>query len=161
MPRRHQEIERKFLVRGDGWRLGAQGVPCRQGYLVATPRCTVRVRVIGVRAYLTVKGPTVGVERPELEYPIPMDDATLLLAGECLDGAVVEKTRYLLRHAGADWEVDEYHGANRGLIVAEIELPAEDTPIALPAWVGEEVSYDSRYFNASLARTPYGAWGAR
>jgi CYTH domain-containing protein len=152
------EIERKFLVVNDTWRLGASGIPCRQGYLLATAACAVRVRTMGVRAYLTIKAPTVGLRRQELEYPIPMADAALLLAGKFLVGSVVEKTRYLLRHAGRDWEVDEYHGANRGLVVAEIELSDEADEVALPPWVGEDISHDSRYYNANLAQVPYGEW---
>jgi adenylate cyclase len=151
------EIERKFLVRSDAWRGEAEaGVRYRQGYLCGSERASVRVRSAGDAAWLTVKGATDGVSRSEHEYPIPPGDADELLAlcGE----ALVDKTRYHVRHGGHTWEVDEFHGANAGLVLAEIELDAPDAAFPRPGWLGEEVSHDRRYYNASLARHPWGRW---
>ena len=151
------EIERKFLVRGEGWRQSA-AVQTRfsQGYLSREPARTVRVRLAGERAYLTIKGTTRGATRAEFEYEIPLADAQALLA--MCDGPVVEKIRHLCVHEGMTWEVDEFLGANAGLVVAEIELQAEDQPFARPAWLGDEVTGDARYVNANLAVTPFTRW---
>jgi adenylate cyclase len=151
------EIERKFLVCDDGWRSLAQGAPLRQGYLSSHPDRTVRVRIEGSTAMLTIKGRTVGATRGEWEYPIPLDEATLLLDRVC-ERPIIDKTRYRIAHQGMLWEVDEFHGDNAGLVVAEIELAAEDQPFDKPDWVGAEVTHDSRYFNASLLRHPYKDW---
>jgi CYTH domain-containing protein len=159
-----REIERKFLVAGDGWRAGARGVPYRQGYLSAgaDARCTVRVRRAGDHAYLTIKGPAApgGTERDEYEYPIPVADAEEMLAGLCAGGRV-EKVRHRVPHAGHVWEVDEFAGENAGLVLAEVELGRADEPVALPPWVGAEVTADTRYTNAALARAPWPQWGRR
>ena len=154
------EIERKFLVL-EGWREHAgPAVPHRDGYLVAAPERVVRVRQRGGEAFLAIKGPTEGHSRLEFEYPIPAADAAEMLARvACLP--VVEKDRHIVMHAGRRWEVDVYHGANQGLVVAEVELEAEDAPLDLPAWAGTEVSHDPRYRNARLAREPYRDWPAR
>ena len=156
MTRMAQEIERKFLVRDARWRDGAEGRRMRQGYLSLDPERTVRVRVSGDRAWLNVKGRTEGVRRLEFEYPIPADDAMALLA--LCGSAVVDKTRYLVRHEGHTWEVDEFHGDNEGLLMAEIELSHEDEPFVRPPWVGAEVSGDARYYNSSLAQRPFRTW---
>jgi CYTH domain-containing protein len=148
------EIERKFLVRGDGWRPGPPGVLQRQGYLSAEDP-TVRVRIEGDRATLTVKGAQRGLARAEFEYGIPLADARELLD---LCGALVEKTRHLREFGGRRWEVDVFHGPNEGLIIAEVELSREDEEVALPPWVGAEVSHDPRYRVASLSRRPYREW---
>jgi len=148
------EIERKVLVRGDAWRAGPEGVLQRQGYLsVEDP--TVRVRIEGGRATLTVKGPQSGFSRPEFEYEIPLADAEELLG---LSAFAVEKTRYVREFGGHRWEVDEFHGANAGLVIAEVELAREDESFALPGWIGAEVSRDPRYRVSSLARNPFGKW---
>jgi CYTH domain-containing protein len=152
------EIERKFLVTGDGWRAGARGEQYRQGYLSTSPGRTVRVRVAGERAYLTIKGARAGLRRAEFEYEIPPDDAEALLAELC-EGPIIDKVRYRVAHGGLTWEVDEFAGENAGLIVAEVELLTEDQAIALPAWVGQEVSEDYRYTNAYLSQHPYRRWG--
>jgi adenylate cyclase len=151
------EIERKFLVVGKDWKDGADGRRLRQGYLSLDKERTVRVRVAGEAAWLTVKGPTTGFARREFEYAIPPADAHQLLDGLCLR-PIIEKTRYELRHAGHRWEVDEFEGANAGLVVAEIELERPDEPFARPPWLGREVSDDPRYFNASLVRHPFRDW---
>lgn len=150
------EIERKYLVRSDAYRSLAPGVECRQGYLCAAPERTVRVRVLGERAFLTIKGPTAGATRAEFEYAIPPDDARQLL-GLC-ERPLIEKTRYAVPHGGLVWEVDEFHGANQGLVVAECELQAEDQAVDKPEWVGEEVTGDARYFNSSLVARPFTTW---
>lgn len=151
------EIERKFLVSGDGWRAQA-GVQRRfsQGYLSRDPARTVRVRIAGEQAFLTIKGATTGATRAEFEYPLPLADARQLLAMS--DGPVVEKVRHLCEHQGMTWEVDEFLGANAGLVVAEIELQSEDQPFARPGWLGEEVTGDARYVNANLAINPFTRW---
>jgi adenylate cyclase len=156
-----KEIERKFLVRGDGWRAGARpGVPFVQGYLSTDGSgATVRVRVAGDRAFLTVKGRAKGLTRDELEYEVPVADARDML-GMC-GVRVVEKTRYVVPHEGHDWEVDVFEGANAPLVMAEIELGREDEPFARPPWAGDEVTEDGRYANACLATQPYSAWGPK
>jgi CYTH domain-containing protein len=151
-----QEIERKFLLRSDAWRDRATGVTYRQGYLSSFPERTVRVRIAGNRAFLTVKGITTRHSRPEFEYSVPVADAEQMLA--LCEGPLVEKTRYEIPHAGKTWQVDEYHGDNRGLILAEIELIAEDEKFDIPEWIGAEVSGDSRYYNSNLARHPFTTW---
>lgn len=149
------EIERKFLVVGDDWR-AAPGVAYAQGYLNRDKARTVRVRIVQDAAWLTVKGASVGATRAEFEYPIPLDDARQLLA--LCDGPLVRKTRRVVEHAGARWEIDEFEGDNAGLVVAEIELASEDTPFDPPPWLGAEVTHDPRYFNSSLAAAPYATW---
>lgn len=151
------EIERKFLVTSDAWRALAHGTHYRQGYLSTVKERTVRVRTIDDQAFLTIKGLTVGVTRAEYEYPIPHADATALLDRLC-EQPLVEKTRYKIPFAGLVWEVDEFHGVNQGLVVAEVELPSADAAFEKPTWVGLEVSHDSRYFNSNLIRHPYTTW---
>lgn len=155
-----REIERKFLVAGDQWRSAAHGVRVRQGYLATGPPATVRVRIAGERAYLTVKGPAQGASRDEYEYPIPVADAEEILERLCVEGRV-EKTRTEVRHAGRLWEVDEFGGENAPLVLAEVELERPDEPVELPPWAGAEVTEDPRYANAALARHPYSRWRRR
>ena len=151
------EIERKFLLRGDEWRQGATGVLYRQGYLCTDPERTVRVRLGGDTAILAIKGLGDGLSRPEYEVPIPAADASELLDRLCLQ-PLVEKIRYLVPFAGVTWEIDEFLGANAGLLLAEVELDYAEQPVALPPWIGPEVTGDHRYYNAWLARHPYTAW---
>jgi CYTH domain-containing protein len=152
------EIERKFLVRSEDWKPGAVGVPYRQGYLCRQAARTVRVRVAGGQAYLTIKGQAQGITRLEYEYPIPLADAQDLLEQLCLK-PLIEKTRYRLEFGGRVWEVDEFAGENQGLVVAEVELESPDQPLELPDWVGEEVTHDPRYLNANLVEQPFSRWG--
>lgn len=149
------EIERKFLVTGDAWRQGP-GTLLSQGYLNRDKQRTVRVRIAGEQAFLTVKGANQGATRAEFEYPIPLADATQLLA--LCDGPTVEKIRRVVQFEGFAWEVDEFLGQNAGLVVAEIELESEDQVFARPAWVGLEVTDDARYYNSRLATHPYCDW---
>lgn len=152
------EIERKFLVGGDGWRRqAASQTRFSQGYLSRDPARTVRVRIAGDAAFLTIKGATTGATRAEFEYAVPLADAQQLLA--MCDGPVVEKVRHLCPFEGMTWEVDEFLGANAGLVVAEIELDAEGQAFARPAWLGAEVTGDARYVNANLAVRPFTSWG--
>ena len=153
------EIERKFLVRDDRWKALGRGVLLRQGYLSAHPERVVRVRIEGESAMLTIKGRPVGIVRGEWEYPIPMDDARAFLDGLC-ERPLIEKTRYRIPHAGFVWEVDEFHGENDGLVVAEIELAVEDQAFDRPDWIGAEVTGDPRYHNSNLAKHPFSQWKA-
>ena len=151
------EIERKFLVLGDGWREGAKSKLFRQGYLCNSRGVSVRVRLAGEKAFLTIKGETHGLSRAEFEYPIPIEDAGSLLDCHC-EKPIIEKTRYIVEHGGMEWEVDEFHGGNDGLIMAELELPEETTPYERPPWLGEEVTGDARYYNVNLVANPYSTW---
>lgn len=151
------EIERKFLVTSDSWRKSARGTRFQQGYLSTDPQRSVRVRIAGEQAWLTIKGQTEGISRAEFEYPVPPGDATELM-DLCLP-AVISKTRYRVTVGQHVWEVDEFHGDNDGLVVAEIELGSVDESFERPDWLGEEVSHDPRYFNASLTSHPFCRWG--
>lgn len=151
------EIERKFLVASDAWRAGvSRSTRFSQGYLSRDPARTVRVRVAGEQAFLTIKGATLGAARAEFEYAVPVADARALLA--ICDGPVVEKVRSLCPYEGMTWEVDEFLGANAGLVLAEIELDAEDQPFVRPPWLGAEVTGDARFVNANLAVRPFTSW---
>lgn len=152
-----REIERKFLLKNDRWRASVQrSRSLRQGYLCGNERASVRVRLEDGEANLNIKSATLGVERLEFEYPVPVDDARLLLSQ--LVGQVVEKTRHEVTVGGHCWEIDEFAAANAGLVVAEIELDDADEPFDRPDWLGEEVSEDPRYYNTELARHPYSRW---
>jgi adenylate cyclase len=152
------EIERKFLVANAGWRTAvARTERFRQGYLATTASCSVRVRVGGGSAWLSVKGRMVGMSRPEYEYAIPLAEANEILATLCAEGRV-EKYRHWVSDGGHEWEVDEFIGENAGLIVAELELERESEPFSRPAWIGREVTDDVRYYNASLAQRPWCGW---
>lgn len=150
------EIERKFLLAGDSWRALGHPLLLRQGYLSSDPARVVRVRVAGDQAFITIKGRSVGATRGEWEYPIPLADGNELLA--LCEQPIVEKFRRQIEFAGNVWEVDEFLGANQGLMVAEIELASEDQPFDKPDWIGEDVTHDARYFNSSLVRHPYSSW---
>ena len=147
------EIERKYLVNGDSWRELGDPVHYIQGYLQDNEDKVVRIRIQGEKAYLTIKGRTKGLSRKEFEYPMPHEDATemLFLCG----GLIVEKKRSTIKFQGKIWEVDEFEGKNKGLILAEIELESEDESFSIPPWIGKEVSGDPRYYNSYLARHPF------
>jgi len=151
-----EEIERKFLVDGDEWRTLGRAEVFRQGYLSTVKERTVRIRAVGDQAWITVKGLTVGASRAEFEYPIPLSDAEQML--ELCEQPIIEKTRHVVDTGGLRWEIDEFDGANRGLVVAEVELDDPDQPIELPDWVGAEVTDDPRYYNANLIAHPYSVW---
>ncbi|MBW4493549.1 MAG: CYTH domain-containing protein [Oscillatoria princeps RMCB-10] len=151
------EIERKFLVRGDGWRGLAEGTYYCQGYIPTKEGRTVRVRIAGERGYLTIKGATVGNTRAEFEYPIPVEDAREILETLC-ERPYIEKTRHKIVVGKLTWEVDEFAGENQGLILAEVELTEENQEVVLPDWIEKEVSGDARYFNSNLAKNPFKHW---
>jgi adenylate cyclase len=158
------EIERKFLVDDETWRQAAhKSARMRQGYVndaVAVAegreRCSVRVRQVGDAAMLNFKSREIGPSRQEFEYPIPLADAEALLA-LCV-GGLIDKIRHYVQFSGDLWEIDEFLGDNAGLIVAEIELPAEDHSFQTPSWLGPEVTRQSRYYNMALAERPYRHW---
>jgi len=149
------EIERKFLVTGESWRIG-ESTPYLQGYLNHERHRTVRVRVAGNDAMLTVKGISIGISRAEYEYSIPLSDAMQML--ELCDGALVEKKRWLASVGNMTWEIDEFIGLNQGLVIAEIELEYESQNFELPNWVDKEVTGDDRYFNSNLSKAPFTTW---
>ena len=152
-----QEIERKFLVKGESWKALAQGTTYRQGYLNSVKERTVRIRTVGDKAFLTIKGLTVGATRTEYEYEIPMADCNAMLDA-LAERPLIEKKRYKVDFGGLTWEIDEFFGENAGLIVAEVELKTEDQAFKKPDWIGEEVTRDPRYFNANLIKHPYSKW---
>ena len=151
------EIERKFLVQGDAWRDGATVLAIRQGYLAATESCTVRVRISGESAWLTIKGKRCNGATPEFEYAIPLPQAEMMLYTMARK-PLIEKKRHLVAYDGRIWEVDEFFGDNAGLVLAEIELDSPDETIALPPWAGREVTDEKRFYNANLAGYPYSHW---
>ncbi|KJV34642.1 CYTH domain-containing protein [Luteibacter yeojuensis] len=158
------EIERKYLLASDAWRAQVErSEPIAQGYLVAMAAIaaghaasSVRVRISGAQAWLNIKSATLGIQRQEYEYPIPLDDARHML--DTLADGVLEKVRHHVMVDGAHFEIDEFGGANQGLVVAEIELEAADATHPVPAWLGAEVSDQPRYYNVNLIDRPYSTW---
>jgi adenylate cyclase len=149
------EIERKFLVMGTEWH-ESFSIHIHQCYLCRENGLTIRVRLSSENAFLTIKGIKKGISRPEFEYEIPVADAEQLL--KLSDGAIIEKVRHVVSYKGYTWEVDEFLGENKGLIIAEIELETEDQLFERPDWLGGEVTGDPRYANAYLASNPYSTW---
>ncbi len=153
-----QEIERKFLVVGESWRAAVESeTRMIQGYLANNQTATVRVRVAGEQAFLTIKGMMRGATRSEYEYPIPPADARAMLA-ELAVSPPVDKVRYKVRCGAHLWDLDVFGGENAGLVMAEVELSREDEDFQVPDWVGREVTGDLRYYNVNLARHPYRRW---
>jgi CYTH domain-containing protein len=152
-----KEIERKFLLKSDAWRGLAEGTMYRQGYLNSAKERTVRIRTVGSKAFLTIKGLTVGATRSEYEYEIPLDECNAML-DTLAEKPLIEKKRYKISKGGLTWEIDEFFGDNKGLIVAEVELASEEQTFEKPEWVGEEVTGDPRYFNANLIKHPFTKW---
>ena len=152
-----QEIERKFLVDFNKLPPLPAGEAIKQAYIDTNSHTVVRVRLIGDEAFLTLKGANRGNVRSEFEYSVPVDDAKAIVAELC-DGPSVEKTRYLLPHAGHIWELDIFEGDNQGLVVAEVEMATEHEAVQLPSWVTQEVSGQPRYYNVSLLKKPYCQW---
>lgn len=154
------EIERKFLVEGDFAREAREAVHIVQGYISSSPIATVRIRLWGDKGFITIKGRrgAAMMSRFEWEREIPFADARMLL--ETVGSNVIDKTRYLIDSSDGvhTWEVDEFHGDNEGLRVAEIELSSEDEAFPRPSWLGREVTFDARYFNSSLVADPYCNW---
>lgn len=151
-----KEIERKFLIDVKDWNFEGTPVKMKQAYLAVDHGKVIRVRMAGNRAMLTIKGNLHGISRDEFEYEIPFDDAVQLI--ELREGAVIEKTRYLLDLNGKTWEIDVFEGENAGLVVAEIELESEMEAFEKPEWIGDEVSTDVRYYNFSLSKNPFSKW---
>jgi adenylate cyclase len=154
-----QEIERKFLVKGDYKPYVIKEAKIIQGFLSSVPERTVRVRITGEKGFLTIKGigNASGVSRFEWEKEITVEDAKSLL--DLCETGIIDKTRFIVpEQSGLKFEVDEFYGDNKGLTVAEIELPSEDHPFEKPEWLGEEVTGDTRYYNAMLIRNPYKNW---
>jgi len=152
------EIERKFLLKDESWRLEADsGIVMRQGYLSNNSKSSIRVRISGTEANLNIKSSTPGTVRSEYEYLIPLSDAEELLTNLCHE-SVIEKIRYHVEFSGFTWEIDVFSGANLGLVVAEIELSEVDQEFSRPDWLGREVSDEIRYYNSHLAGYPYLDW---
>lgn len=151
------EIERKFLLKNDKWKKYIDvSLPMVQGYLASDNGMTVRVRVVGQKAYLTIKGKRDHYSRSEFEYAIPVKDAKEMLGeSQCI---FIKKVRHIVFHDNNRWEVDVFKGENKGLSVAELELNSEDQDFSMPSWIGEEVSEDSKYRNSRLARNPFKTW---
>lgn len=152
------EIERKFLVKGDFSRDVINSQRIVQGYICSEPGRTVRIRIRGDEGFLTIKGPSdpKGLSRYEFEQPIALQDAEALL--ELCEPGAIDKVRCLIPCGNHLWEVDVFHGANEGLVVAEIELASEDEPFERPEWLGKEVSGNRRYYNSMLTKHPYCQW---
>lgn len=150
------EIERKFLVDKNKWSPNSQGTTMIQAYLGLAPYPTVRIRIAGEKAFLTIKGRSETIARPEFEYEIPIVDAQEML--NMAISSPVEKVRYEIQHKGFTWEVDVFSGKNSGLIMAEIELSSESQDFPFPDWLLDEVSYDGRYYNSYLSLCPFQEW---
>lgn len=153
-----KEIERKFLIKPELWKLLNKpvGQHYRQGYIEGNEDITIRVRTAEGKGYLTLKGKTVGISREEFEYEIPHEEAIAMISSFTTSGT--EKIRYKIAQDDLVWEVDEFLGPNAGLIVAEIELQYEEQAFDKPSWIAEEVTEDHRYFNSNLATNPYCDW---
>lgn len=157
-----KEIERKFKVHGSAYKTESiSSSVYKQGYLSVEKERTVRIRIAGEKAFITVKGQNKGIERSEFEYEIPVPDAEIMLEDLCLR-PIIEKIRYIyMADDGHKWEIDEFMGENDGLVIAEVELCSADEPVEIPEWCGDEVSGDIRYYNSSLIKNPYTGWNKR
>jgi len=152
------EIERKFLVKDLSWKNAATSFKdFQQGYFPTGDGVTVRARIAGDKARLTIKGPVTGISRAEFEYPVPLADAVAFLSNFCIK-PVILKRRWYVPFCDFMWEVDEFAGKNEGLIVAEIELDSPDREFPAPPWLGREVSHEPRFRNSRLVRHPYSEW---
>lgn len=152
------EIERKFTIKNDSWRQQIdKSQRYVQGYLAGNERTSVRVRIAGEQANINIKSATLGIFRQEYEYPLPLEDAETMLTDLC-EKPVIDKVRHFVTYAGKVWEIDEFSGENKGLIVAEIELNDIEEQFELPDWADKDVSDDKRYYNVSLVKHPYKDW---
>lgn len=152
------EIERKFLINAETWRDDVvKRVHVRQGYLANTERCSVRAREADERGFLNLKSMTLGMNRDEYEYEIPVDEARTILDTLCT-GPLIEKVRHYVPYAGHTWEIDVFEGSNAGLVLAEVELASPDEAFVRPPWLGREVTDDIRYYNVTLVEHPYSEW---
>ena len=151
------EIERKFLVKEKPFSIAKRSLKINQGYIINEKSKVIRVREKGDDYFLTIKGNNIGISRLEYDFPISKEDAKELIFHFCKT-TLIEKTRHYIEHKGHTWEVDEFHGKNNGLIVAEIELESEDEKFEIPDWIGEEVTQNDRYYNMNLAIHPFTSW---
>ena len=151
------EIERKFLIKEKPFSIAKRSLKINQGYIINEKSKVIRIREKGDDYFLTIKGNNIGISRLEYDFPISKEDAKELIFHFCKT-TLIEKTRHYIEHKGHTWEVDEFHGKNNGLIVAEIELESEDEKFEIPDWVGEEVTQDDRYYNMNLAIHPFTSW---
>ena len=153
-----QEIERKYLINQEEWKrlIKPTGEFYRQGYILTDPNKTIRIRVTETKAYLTIKGLSIGATRPEYEYEIPIPDAKELL--DSFSISELSKIRYKITHNSKVWEVDEFLADNAGLIIAEIELKSENEQFDLPPWVDREVTSEEKYYNSNLTIKAYTTW---
>jgi CYTH domain-containing protein len=151
------EIEKKFLLINDDWKKDSIAEIYLQGYICSGSGRTVRVRIAGDKAYLTIKGKSSGISRTEFEYPLPLADAQAMLDELC-EKPIIHKKRHRKEYGGFLWEIDEFYGDNLGLVLAEIELEDENQIFPRPDWLGREVSGDSRFYNASLRLNPFKNW---
>jgi adenylate cyclase len=152
------EIERKFLLHDDSWRNSVSHQQrIIQGYMANTDKCSVRIRVSGDKANINIKSMTIDISRSEYEYPVPVNEANDMLHSLCIK-PLIEKTRNYVNDNGHTWEIDEFEGDNKGLVIAELELDKADQQFVSPPWLGKEVSGDLRYFNISLVKNPYKDW---
>lgn len=152
------EIERKFLILNQDWQeYTSIELHIVQAYLATNEFSSTRIRIQGDKANINIKSATLGIERTEFEYPIPVDDAQLMIDDLCIK-PVISKIRYIVNHMQHTWEIDVFSGDNEGLIVAEIELSSPDEIFEKPSWLGEEVSHEKRYYNACLINHPYKDW---
>lgn len=150
------EIERKFLVNTEKWAPKVQGTLLVQAYLSVDPNPTVRVRIAGEKAFLTIKGRTKTISRPEFEYEVPIEEAQEMM--KLAISFPVEKIRYEVMHEGFLWEVDVFSGKNSGLVIAELELESENQAFPRPDWLSDEVSGDVKYYNSYLSEHPFQEW---
>lgn len=153
----HMEIERKFLVIAPGWKNPSKGKRIAQGYISNSDGKVVRVRQKGEKYFLTIKADRGEISRLEFEYEIPQDDCEIMLEQLC--GDAISKTRYTVDLGEHTWEIDEFHGVNEGLIMAEVELTHAEQAFVKPDWAGPEVSHDSRFFNSYISEHPFSTWG--
>jgi adenylate cyclase len=152
------EIERKFLINGDYKKHAVKSLTIKQGYISTVHGITVRVRLKDKKGYLTIKGSTgeSGLSRYEWEKEIAYEEADELLS--LCDSGIIDKTRYIIPAGNYTWEVDEFHGENEGLVMAEIELKSESDTFSVPDWLGQEVTGDLRYYNSYIAKNPFTSW---
>jgi len=152
-----KEIERKFLVTSKDFLHNLEPTFYQQGYIPTCDNTTVRLRVIGDKAFLTIKGENQGITRLEFEYEIPLEDAKQMMNAVC-SKPMIEKFRYICQVGNTRWEVDRFVGDNDGLVVAEVELNSESQEFDHPDWLGREVSGDAKYYNSQLVKHPYSKW---
>jgi adenylate cyclase len=152
------EIEHKFLLKNNDWQLNIyKSIQYQQGYLISDNKRSIRVRISENHAWLNIKSASVGVSRQEYEYEIPLREAIEILNTLC-EKPFIEKTRHFIKHKQHTWEIDVFYGENDGLVIAEIELGSIEESFCLPDWAGKEVTYDLRYYNNNLCKTPYYQW---